>query len=413
MGNFIINSSPRLIKSPLTDVTHKAASIKELPVDRDLGRTRTDRLYLIGHADGLELNDPIQVVSLQDIVTYLGADTSSPLLRATFDAYNEGARDIWIVAAAPMSEYIDDISNRNTPLAAFGSQTFYELYHSRLATTYNILREYSEPEIIVPLEAPFYYTENVDFLTQLADHCADAFNNTGRIRLGFLGTRISTHITTETEDMASDTRLSSVKDSQGGMFVSIIGGEVLVSHPQISTAYSISAATLAAARLSTMKMSMGLVHRNLLIAISPSYGDYTDSQYSELALSGVNWIKRSRLGQRGVPYQVYCETDNILSSDISSIWSMAHIRVMSKVVNQIQAMGSVRIGSVGYPKFKHGVISYMERLKIAKLIKGYNLNIYRDSADPYKVIVDVNIRPYGTLREVFLSIAVGNTSARK
>jgi len=77
-----MTSSPRLVKSAFTDITHKAATIKEIPVDRDLGMTRTDRLYIIGHADGLELNSPMQVVSLQDIVTYLGADTSSPLLRA-------------------------------------------------------------------------------------------------------------------------------------------------------------------------------------------------------------------------------------------------------------------------------------------------------------------------------------------
>ena len=375
--------------------------------------TRTYRLYIIGHADGLELNSPMQVVSLQDIVTYLEADTSSPLLRATFDAYNEGARDRWIVAAAPMSEYIEDISNRNTSLTSLGNQTFYQLYYSRLAATYEILREYSEPEIILPVEAPFYYTAGVDFLTQLADHCADAFNNTGRIRLGIIGTRIDTHTTSESSDMATDARLTTVKNSQGGMFVSIIGGEVSVSHPQISTAYSISASTPAAARLSTLRMNMGLIHRSMDTAISPTYKEYDQSEYSELAIAGVNWIKRSRLGQRGVPYQVYTETDNILSSSASSIWSIAHVRIMSKVVNKIQAMGSIRIGTVGYPKFRHSVISYMERLKNAGLLKGYNLKIYRDEVDPYKVIVDVNIRPFGTLREVFLSIAVGNTSTAR
>jgi hypothetical protein len=410
-SNFIITSTPRLVKRELTNTTQRVGMIRSVPSSGDLGRGLSDRIFLIGHADGLQLNDPYQVVNIQDTINMLGADTNSPLLRGLFDAYNEGARDIWLVAAAPMNEYVPDLSERNTSTVIFSNQTFYELYKSRLDTTYSILRDFEIAELVVPLEAPFYGSEDVDFMSQLADHCADAFDNTGRIRIGFLGTRISAYDGQEIYNITQDSRLSTVSASDGGKFTILIGGEVSVNHPQIEIGYSISASTLAAAKLSTARMERGLTHRKFNAAINPSQSNYTDEELSTLALAKVNWIGRSQLGKRGIPYQVYPKSDNTLAADNSTLWAIAQMRIMSKVVNTLKAMGTQFIGSIEYPAFKQEVRDYLNFLVIDESIREYRLNISRSEDNPETAIVDVTLMPYGTLREVFLSVNVGNRSA--
>jgi hypothetical protein len=409
-GSFIITSSPRLVKRDKTDIAQKIGMIKEIPLSGDLGIGITDRIFLIGHADGLELNDPHQVVNLQDTINTLGADTNSPLMRGLFDVYNEGARDIWLVAAAPMSEYIEGKDFRNTPIEYLGDNTFYEQYHTRLDTTYELLKDFDEVEIIVPLEAPFHDAGGADFLTQLSNHCEDGLATTGRIRIGFIGTRLTTYDGSEVAIMTEDSRLSTVSASAGGKFVILVGGEVSVNHSHIEVAYSASASTLAAAKLAVSRADRGLTYNKFKSAISPNQKDYSDDILSSLALAKINWIGRSKLGNRGVPYQVHMKSDNTLAEDESMLWAVSQLRIMSKVVNNVQAIGSRFIGTIGYPQFKDDVRRYMDYLVSDLVIKSYSLNIYRDDTDRNKAIVDVNIRPHGTLREVFLSVAVGNTS---
>jgi hypothetical protein len=398
----------RLVKRDLIDTTQKVGMIKEIPPSGDLGIGLSDRLFLIGHADGLELNEPIQVTNIQDLINILGADTDSPLLRAFFDVYNEGARDVWVVAAAPMSEYYEDVSVRNTDQVDLGNQTFYEAYHARLATTYSILREFSSPEIIVPVEAPFYDSDVIDFLTQLADHCGDSFTNTGKVRIGLIGTRISSISNSNIDTMAADARLATVEASGNGKFISIIGGEASVSHSQINVGYSTQAAVLAAGRLSTARIDTGLSHARLKTAIAPNTQDWSNSQLSTLALAKINWIARTSMGARGVPYQTQIMTDNTLDKDNSTLWSIPQVRLLSRVINNVQSLGERYIGSIGFPQFKQDVANYLNGLMSEDLLRNYNLNIYRDENDANLAKVDINLFPFGTLRELFVSVSVGN-----
>ena len=77
-----------------------------------MGFGDTARILLIGHADGLGVNDPYQVNDMQEAINLLRADSTSPLLRGLLEVYNAGARDIWLVAAAPMEEYVSNIDER-------------------------------------------------------------------------------------------------------------------------------------------------------------------------------------------------------------------------------------------------------------------------------------------------------------
>lgn len=409
-NTFTTISPPRLVKGNVRDTAQRVGMIKTIPPTGDLGIGLSDRIYLIGHSDNIVLNSPHQVVNLQDTVNILGANADSSLLRGLFDVYNEGARDIWIVASAPMFEYVEDVSKRNIEYEVLGDQTFHEAYFDRLTTTYAMLEEFSEVEIIVPLEAPFYYTADVDFLTQLSDHCEQGLATTGRVRMGVIGTRIGTHTSNEVNVMANDSRLATVSASVGGKFVVIVGGEVSISHSQIQLAYSSSAATLAAGAIATSRVERGLIHKKFRGAMHPSFREYTDAEVSTLALAKVNWVGRTKLGRRSVPYQVHAKTDNTLSPTNSSLRAVANVRVMSKVINSLYAMGSRFIGTIGYPQFKQDVASYLNYLMFDDVIKNYDLTIYRDDADPFKIIVDVNLQMFGTMREIFLSVAVGNKS---
>lgn len=58
------------------------------------------------------MNDPYQVNDMQEAINLLRADSTSPLLRGLLEVYNAGARDIWLVAAAPMEEYVSNIDER-------------------------------------------------------------------------------------------------------------------------------------------------------------------------------------------------------------------------------------------------------------------------------------------------------------
>ena len=152
-----------------------------------IGQTRP--ILLIGHSDTDFQQTPYHVASMQQAVNWLKADSSSPLLRALLEAYNAGCRNIWLFSAAPMSEYVSDISSRNITKAEFGNKTFYEKYYDRLEAAYQLLSEYDTFEIVVPVEASFSQTRLVDFTTQLSNFCANTFEKTSNQPMGVIGTR--------------------------------------------------------------------------------------------------------------------------------------------------------------------------------------------------------------------------------
>lgn len=407
-SKFSISTGTRLVQAPATDTPSITGTIAHYPPSGTLGLGFTDTIYLIGHADGLEINNPYQVSDIRALVNLMNADTESPLLKAFFDVYNEGARDVWLVASAPMSEYIGDIDDRNVVYESLGDKTFYEKYYERLDATYEILEEFGIVEIVVPVEASFYGTGGVDFLTQLADHCSDAFDKTDNYRLGILGTRIDIIDDNTVSNMVNDVRLSTLESNGKGKFVCIMGGEASVKHPQIELGYSTQVATLGAGKLSIARANQGLSNALFKSAITPSFADWTDEQLSSLAQAKVNWVKRSIVGRRGVPYQVSLATDNLLTPDNSTLWSIPQVRTMWKVLYNVKVMGDRYIGTISYPKFKQDVFEYMNFLVDQLIIKDYNVDIYRDSTDRSLVKVDMGLILFGNIRELFVSVGVGN-----
>jgi hypothetical protein len=182
--------------SPIVISPNKSTVVNYKPSYEQLNADNTSTILLIGHANGIEFNNPINVRSMQSAIDLLGADLSSPLLRGVFDAYAAGARDIMICATAPMSEYVDKYSDRNTSSTLFGRNdatpseyTFYERYYERLEETYSVIKDLDFIDIIVPLETSIIKTGGVDFITQLADYCADFHNTTGYVQIGVIGSR--------------------------------------------------------------------------------------------------------------------------------------------------------------------------------------------------------------------------------
>jgi len=232
-------------------------SMRLSPLYQTLGIGATETIFLIGHADGLPLNDPYQVSSIQDVVNRMGADADCPLLRALLEAYYSGARDIFLVAAAPMSEYVHELADRSTVVEG---KTFWQRYQERLDVTYALLLQWDLPKFIVPVEASLTGTGGVDFLTPLAEHCDTAFGITGAIRLGLLGSKGKLDDAVAQEVLADD-RLSSLGDA--GRFVAVLLGEALLLIQELPTTYATPVVSAVAGELSNLKLDRGLTYHRL------------------------------------------------------------------------------------------------------------------------------------------------------
>lgn len=401
---FIIEELPE--PGEILDTPSLYGIIRESPAYKGLGYGATDQLFLIGHASGLTLNDPHRVEDMQETINKLGADTESPLLKALLEAYNIGARDIWLVAAAPMSDYISELDDRLTPRSEWGDKNFYERYLERLQTTYAILEDFDYPEIIVALEAPFYYTGGVDFLTPLVYHCTAAFETTGKARLGIIGTRKETWTADDVTAMQEDGRLS-IGYGSPGKFVTVVHGEGIYSLPQLPLNYTYSYEVTAAALLSISPPDRGLTYANSRMVKSLAGPTLTDEQQNALSNARINPVVKTTKGKRGQTYEVVLATDNTLSDEGSDFWSIVQMRLVAKVIDAIVDIGNRHIGGVQYDKFKRDVEEFMVNLVANTYIRTYTLDIRQSSFDQGKVHVDVSVTPYFGVRELFFTVETG------
>jgi hypothetical protein len=126
------------------------------------------------------------------------------------------------MAVAPMSEYLpfdyNSAEARKTERVEFNNLTFYQRYAQRLEEAYSVLELEDFPEIIVPLEAPFYDSGDVDFLTPLLKSCLLRYQNTGNVSLGIIGTRIASGVEGLADKLESDRRIS--RNSNGSLIYS-------------------------------------------------------------------------------------------------------------------------------------------------------------------------------------------------
>lgn len=427
--------------------------IRETPLYNDLSIGLTDRIVLIGHANGLELNSPHRVVNMQETLNKLGADGDSPLVRGLLEAYNAGARDIWLVAAAPMSEYLPfdytDQGARKVERPDFNNLTFYQRYSQRLDLTYEMLRQEDFPEIIVPLEAPFYDSGDVDFLTPMLFNCLQRYRETGSVSVGIIGTRISFNATNVAESLMSDPRISvfdgtsysystknifsvlkyhygislfkndtqtNILDGQDiGKFGMIVAGEAIVNVPQLDLQYSASLPAVTAALLATRDINQSIIHKRIPRVNSLVGYKFTKDEVRELSRKRINAAILTPLGNRGFSYEVFLPTDNTLANgwpqssadDQSAYWSLSTLRLISKISQQVVALGKRNIGTIQYAQFQQSVRNYLSTIRASNYIRGFNVNIYRGDDENRTVYVDLVLTPYFSLREIYFTVKVG------
>lgn len=414
-----------------------SGNFRTSPGYRTMGFGNTSRILLIGHADGVSINDPIQVNDMQEIVNALRADTDSPLLRALLEVYNAGARDIWICAAAPMDEYVADVDQRledtqdalvidgGTPSSydqidipvdidaeyAYtvleNCSNFYQKYYERLVNTYAVLADQDFAEVIVPVEASFIHTDNTPFAEQLISFCKDYFENTGTVALGVLGTRKPSTIDMRDSVDEAVSLATSLESSLASKFVIIAMGEGVISVPQLQFSHKASVATSVAANIATLPLDRGIAYSNLSNIVNLEGFDYTDDQLDRLVNSKVNPAVRSMKAKRGAPFQTVLLSDNTLASDGSSFWSLSQMRIVARCSNTIRAMGNSWIGTTDFPGFKQSVFDYMNNLLKSNTIKNFTLLIERSQESVNRVNVDVSITPFYGVRQIYFTVEVG------
>jgi len=444
---------PEVSTNRIIDPSSLYGKIIEKPLYSDLSLGETDRIALIGHADGLELNTPHRVIDIQETINTLGADEDSPLLRGMFEAYNMGAKDIWLIASAPMSEYVPydqiDGTSRKTARVDLNNLTFYQKYSQRLDATYRILMEEDFPEIVVPLEAPFLDAGDVDFLTPLLSNCLQRYRKTGNVSIGILGTRIPANTENVFEKLNTDMRISrfegdsyvystktlfsilryhygidlfstssetNILDGQDmGKFGMVVVGEGLSKAPQLGYPYTTSLAATVAGLMASMPENQSIVNKKLA-RISGLVGYiFTKEEVQELARKRLNVATLTPLGRRGTSYQTFIATDNSLANgwpdtntdDQSAFWAVSTLRLVGKISQQIVALGRRSLGTIEYAMFKDSIYSYLDSLQSDGLLKDYRLNIYREQDENRTVYVDLMLYPYFTIREIYFTVEVG------
>jgi hypothetical protein len=363
-----------------------------------MGQSTTDRIFLLGHADNIPLDDPYQVTDINQALLDMGNDISSPLYRSLLEAYYSGARDIWLVPVAPMYEYVSTVSQRD--------QNYYATYYNRLQVAYDLLLDWDLVQIICPIEAPFYDALGIDFLTQLVNHCALAYQNTGAIRLGFIGTRLTSNMSqTFVDTMSNDSRLNSFNDD--GKFTAVIVGEGLFNFAELPAFYTGSVHIAAAGQLAASPKYVSMTNMILNKVTSYANGFITDDQILELSNAKLNALWKTTKGERNTPFQTRIMTDNTLAQTGSDFWSIPQIRLVGMVINDIRNIGNMFLGTVGFGSFQQKINNYFLTMYTLNYWKSYNVNVVRDPTNSTGVLVNVSITPYLGVRQIIFTVVAG------
>lgn len=401
----------------------KRSIINYKPSYKQMDQNNTGSVLLIGHADGLDINEVFKPKTVQHAIDVLGADVSSPLLRGFFDAYSCGARDIILCAAAPMSEYIADISQRNIPTDAFDQQsatpslkTFYEKYHERLEETYDLVSGLEFIDIVVPLETSIVQTGEVNFTEQLVEHCARFFENTDYVQLGVIGSRSFNERNVDIEEILSNNDLvnkftffaeNGQISSDYGRYVIPIYGEMVFRHLQISESYASTAAAAFAGMLSTQSLNTGMTRQRVPGALSVFGPDMSQEQADRLSIAGINYIYRGRKARQAIPNEVYISNDHTLANQLSVFRKVPQIRLVAALVNEVGSYRSTAIGKFGYENTVAKFTTFLDSMHSSGVIQNYTLNTSVDLRVSGKIYFDVKLVSALTLDEIDLSLAAG------
>lgn len=386
----------------LTSAPKLTASMSESPLYQAMGMGYTDNVFLVGHDSSLPLNEPFPVSSMQDAVDALEANIDSPLLLALMEAYYSGARDIWLVAAAPLEEYEPDPESRDA--------SYYQNYQSALIEAFDTLKYWENAQITVPLEAPFNST--VDFLGPLVNYCAEAFALSGEVHLGLLGTR---GIITD-EDVPAflgDGRLGLNASGvsvlgEAGKFVSVFVGDGTYQLKELPIHHTTSVVAGLAGEMSQLPLDRGLTYHKMRNVINTPGPDLSRESINQLAEARLNPVGRNLRGRRrNVPFEVISFTDNTLAWDGSDYWSTVATRLVAAVSAEVRSLGVRRLGTIGYDLFRKDVEEYLLNLGAQNVIRGYELFIDRDPTDRGRVLVEIVLEPYFGVRDLRVGVVVG------
>jgi hypothetical protein len=401
----------------------KISIVNYKPSYKQIDKGNTGTVLLIGHSDGLGINEVFRPKTVQHAIDVLGADLSSPLLRGFFDAYSCGARDIILCCAAPMSEYVSEVSLRNIATNIFepdaaepNLMTFYEKYFQRLEKTYDLVSSLEYVDLIVPLETSFIQTGNVNFLEQLTFHCARFFEDTNYIQLGVIGSRsfnprnIDIEEILNSQDIINKFTILSADNqivSDYGRYVIPVYGEMIFRHPQLAESYSSSAAAAVAAMLSNQELNTGMSRQRIPGALSMLGPDLTQEQADLLNFARVNYIYRGRKARQAIPNEVYISNDNTLANDNSVFKKVSQIRIVAAVVNEVNSYRSTAIGKFGFEKTVASFTSFLNSMKNSGIIRDYTLNTEVDLLVSGKIYFSVELISSLTLEVIELSLAAG------
>ena len=410
--------------NPTTIVSPKSSVINYKPSYQQLNKGNTSTIMLIGHADGIELNYPVKINSVQQAVDLLQADINSPLLRGVLDAYSCGARDIMICAAAPMIEYVEKYDGRfvSTPFFNFSaatptSQTFYEKYYDRLEQTYSDIIDLDFVDIIVPLETSILNTGNVDFVTQLANHCANFHNSTGYVQMGIIGSRSnglkSDDINTLEENTLFTDKftiynpITNQITSDKGRYVIPIYGEMVFQHPQIKISYVSNAAAAFAGMASSTAVNKGLIRARVPGAMSLFGNDLTQSEFQRLENIGINTLYRGAKTRRAVPFEVYLTNEYTMANSGSTFSKLAQMRLVSLVVSEIRGIALSHFDIMAFDQIVSETRSFLESLKRNSVVNDYSFNVHVSETQRGVFIFEIELLSALGLKKIDFSLAAG------
>lgn len=397
-----------------------------VPAYQNLDQYKTNSVLLIGHADGIELNNIIRIGSIQEAVDLLKANVNSPLLRGVFDAYAAGARDIYICAAAPMAEYIEGIDERNTakPFYSMNDATpvnynFYQRYWSRLEVTYEIIKDYDYIDIIVPLETSILNTGSIDFTTQLALYCQDFHNKSGMIQIGVIGSR--TGAISEADIVALESKNIFINrytmfDPQNqiigdmGRFIVPVYGELIINHNFLNITYVSSGAATVAGMISANPVNQSLIRKNVPSAFGLSGVSLNQAQVDRLDNIGVNTFTRNAKTRRGNTYQIYLTNDNTMAHSTSNYRKLPQIRLCAMLINEIKALSNNNMSKFSSQKAVEDVRKLLSFLKTNNIISDYTFEAYSDQEIKGKLYFDISVVSSLGLKKLSFSISSGKAA---
>jgi hypothetical protein len=397
-----------------------------VPAFETLEQYKTNSVVLIGHADGIPLNTVIRINSVQTAIDLLKADFNSPLLRGVFDCYASGGRDIYICAAAPMSEYVEGVNERLEAKPTYALQdatplfmNFYQRYYDRLEETYNILKELDYMDIVVPLEVSFINSGGVDFVTQLALYCEDFHNLSSCIQIGIIGTRnsgIKEEDIQTLEDSEIFTEKYTMLDPSNqiigdmGRFVVPIYGELIMNHSFLNISYTSSGSAIMAGMISANPVNQSLIRKKVTSAFGLSGITMNQSQVDRLDAVGVNSFTKGSRSRRGNNYEVYVTNDHTMASKNSNYRKAPQIRLVSMVINEIKALTSNTISKFSGQKAVDDVRSMLSFLKNNGIILDYTLEAFFDSFEKGKMYFDISLVSTLGMRKISFSISAGQAA---